>query len=264
MNLFKQQLAPIPAEAWDELNNRAALALESVLSARKVLSVQGPFGVDKQVVTTGRLVMNKAEANQPVKSGTYESKSLIETRNTFELSRWELDNILRGTRDIHLDPLDQAAKESALFEEKSLFHGHKEGKIDGLLKDATRFATLPSDSAGILKTIAEGVLHLEKNLAVSPFDLVVSEKLDLALNQIHGSKLLRELVEKVIGGQIVRSQVLEGALLLPSRHPDLELVIGQDYTLGYESHDAQTIRFFLMNSFTLNVHDRTLLVAFEY
>jgi len=264
MDLFKQNLAPIPQAAWEELNERAALALQSVLATRKALHIDGPLGLQKQVVTTGRLAMNKKATDQPVESGIYEVKSLIETRNTFELSRWELDNVLRGTKDIDLERLDQAAKASALFEENVLLYGHSEGQIKGLMNEALIKSKLPADSSGMLKAIAEGVMNLQKNLAQSPFDLVVSDKLELAMNQIHGSKLLRELVEKVIGGRIIRSEVIKGALLLPSDHADLEMIIGQDYTLGYDTHNSENIRFFLMNSFTLNVFDPSILVAFDF
>jgi uncharacterized linocin/CFP29 family protein len=47
----------------------------------------------------------------------YDNKSLVETRITFELSRWELDNLLRGAKDIELDALEDAAKEIARFED---------------------------------------------------------------------------------------------------------------------------------------------------
>jgi uncharacterized linocin/CFP29 family protein len=71
---------------------------------------------EKETATTGRLnILDNKSSN--VKLGMYDNKSLVETRITFELSRWELDNLLRGAKDIELDALEDAAKEIARFED---------------------------------------------------------------------------------------------------------------------------------------------------
>ena len=53
--MLYRDLAPITKEAWGEIDSRAAEVLKSYLSARKVVKVNGPKGLDYNVITEGRL-----------------------------------------------------------------------------------------------------------------------------------------------------------------------------------------------------------------
>lgn len=48
---------------------------------------------------------------------------LVETRIPFELDVVELNNVVRGAKDVDLGRLEAAAKKIALFEEKIVYHG---------------------------------------------------------------------------------------------------------------------------------------------
>ncbi len=263
MDMFKQALAPIPEKAWDEINERAEEVIKSVLTARKTLHVEGPGGLGTQVVTSGRLnLFDTGDKN--VDAGLYEAKSLMETRVTFELSKWELDNLDRGVDDVELDALEEAVKHLAEFEEDVLYNGNKNAMIKGLKPLAETKIDLKDDPQALLAGINEGMLALKHAFALPPHNLVVGEKLYQDLHRAHGAKLLKEIVENMIGGSVILSEQLKGGLLMPVDHDDLEMTIGQDYTIGYEAHDDENVRFFVMNAFTLRVLDETLIVSFDY
>ncbi len=44
MDMLKRNLAPISAEAWEEIDEQAAAVLKTHLSARRAVNVQGPMG----------------------------------------------------------------------------------------------------------------------------------------------------------------------------------------------------------------------------
>jgi len=259
MDLYKQNLAPIASEAWGEISERAEAVIKSVLSARRALHVVGPLGIDYTAVSTGRLNLIKDESDE-VNSGVYENISLLESRVNFKLSRWELDNILRGSKDADLEPLEEAALKLAKFEEKTIYYGNKQAKIPGLVASCGKTIELGSDSQMILESVVQAVLHLESKFAKKPFSLLASPKLMQSLNKIHGAKILKEIVESVIGGKVILANNLEGGLLLPNDHADLELTIGQDYTIGYQHHDSEFVQLFIMLSFLPRVVDNQLLV----
>ena len=52
------------------------------------------------------------------------------------------------------------------------------------------------------------------------------------------------------------------AFLVPYDHDDLELTIGQDFSIGYEAHDTKEVTLFLTESFTFRVLDGSLIVPF--
>ena len=55
MNILKRELAPIPAEAWAEIDAQATRSLKAILSARRVIDLSGPMGPDFPGVPEGRL-----------------------------------------------------------------------------------------------------------------------------------------------------------------------------------------------------------------
>lgn len=263
MDLFKQALAPMPKTAWDEINARAEHVINAYLTTRKTLKVEGPYGLDKTHVPTGRMTLIDSPKGSDVKGGLYDAVSLLETRATFELDRWELDNISRGAKDIDLTSLEEAVKRLVLYEENTLYNGNAQAKIKGLKDAAKNTLSLENNPQKILEKVAEAALLLKKAYATKPYHLIVGKTVYGYLNQLHGNRLLREIIEQMIEGQVVLSEVLEGALLLPAKHPDIEFTIGQDYTIGYESHDLKTIRFFIMNSYTMRVLDPNIIVKFD-
>ncbi len=264
MDIFKRNLAPIPQEAWDEINARAEDVINSFLTTRKSLKVDGPHGFSKTSISSGRLNLVDQKISKNVSIGLYDVKPLIETRIHFNLSRWELDNILRGTKDINLEPLEKAAQELALFEENVIYNGSKEAGIKGLITEAGHRFELEDSSQVILDKVAEAVCVLKESYVGMPFNLIVSGKLYKALNKIHGSKLLGDLVKKIIGGEIYVSKAIEGGLLIPVNHDDIEFTVGQEYTIGYENNDVKEVTFFIMNSYTLRVLDPNILVYFKF
>ncbi len=264
MDIFKQSLAPIPQEAWEEINARAEDVIAAYLTTRKSLEVNGPFGLDKTSVSTGRLSLVEVKKSDNVKIGLYETKSLLETRINFHLSRWELDNVLRGAKDIDLEPLEEAVKEVVLFEENTIYNGNEEAQIKGLFNEAGHVFKLEDNSQVILDQVSDAIVALRQSFVAKPYNLIVGNKLYKALNKLHGNKLLRQLIEGMIGGEVILSDVVKGGLLLPVKHPDIEFTIGQEYTIGYETHDNNDIKLFIMNSYTLRVLDPQILVKFEF
>lgn len=262
MDIFKRDLAPISDQAWEEINTRAEDVINSQLTTRKSLKINGPFGLSYTSVPSGRLdiIDNK---NSNINIGIYNNKNLMETRVSFNLSKWELDNILRGAKDIDLGPLEGVAKEIARFEDDVIYNGHKGGQIKGLLNEAGHLVDVKLESQDILSALSKTLIKLKNAFVRPPFNFVVGEDLYQALNVVHGSKLLKTIVEEMIQGQVIVSEVIKGGLLLPVKHDDIELTIGQEYIIGYESDDKDYVKLFLMNSFTLRVLDDQIFAKFN-
>ncbi|MFA5448749.1 MAG: family 1 encapsulin nanocompartment shell protein, partial [Sphaerochaeta sp.] len=57
MDFFKREIAPLTKRAWDEVEARAREVLLSRLSARRVVHINGPKGIDHTVISEGRLTV---------------------------------------------------------------------------------------------------------------------------------------------------------------------------------------------------------------
>ena len=83
--MLYRELAPISKEAWSEIDSRAVDVLKSYLSARKVVKVNGPKGLDFNVITERRL--GETENEEDVLFANYNVQPLTEARVEFEMKR---------------------------------------------------------------------------------------------------------------------------------------------------------------------------------
>lgn len=261
MDILKRNIAPLTEEAWNEIDEQAIEVLHSQLSARKAVHVEGPKGWDYTVVPEGRLTL--VDNEKDVKTGVYNSTPLVEARISFELDRWEMDNLVRGAKDVELEALEEAVKKLALFEEEAIYNGYEKGNIKGL-KNSSEQETLSfgEDAKTILEMIAKGMIMLQDAFVEKPYNLVVGDEAWKRINRESNNYPLVKQVEELIGGKVIYSHVVEGAILLPEDHDDLEMTIGQDYSIGYESHTDEKVRLFITESFAFRVLDPALIVNF--
>ncbi|AEV28983.1 uncharacterized protein, linocin/CFP29 [Sphaerochaeta pleomorpha str. Grapes] len=261
MDMFKRELAPLSLQGWKEIENRAKEILLTHLTARKVVKVLGPKGIDYTAVSEGRL---KLCDDGEVKAGFYMVKPLVEARVQFSLNRWEIDNLDRGAKDIDFGGLDKAIANLAEFEEKALFEGYELGGIKGLRQASTnKTLVLGNTAQETLAALTEGIIILKQHFATSPYALIVGTKTWISLHKDVAGLPLIERVERLLGGKVVHALTLEGALLIPFDDPSIEMTIGQDFALGYEMHDSKEVRLFATESFTFRVLDPKRIVPYK-
>ncbi|QNO15447.1 bacteriocin family protein [Alkalicella caledoniensis] len=261
MDMLKRSLAPLTQDAWEEIEQRAAQVLKTHLSARKVVKVDGPKGWDFSAVSWGRMDLIESE-NGEVNSGLYSVQPLMEARISFELDRWELDNIVRGARDIDLESLEKAAEKIASFEENAVYNGYEKANIQGMVEMADHTMEFGKEANEIMAAISKGILKLRDAYSEGPYTLIVGEEGWKYINTIVNGYPLKKIIENLLGTEIVYSKKLTGALLVPYNHDDLELTIGQDFSIGYEGHDTKKVKLFITESFTFRALDPSIIVSF--
>jgi uncharacterized linocin/CFP29 family protein len=57
---------------------------------------------------------------------------------------------------------------------------------------------------------------------------------------------------------------VDGALVVSLRGEDFELMVGQDLSIGYRSHDAETVTLYLEESLTFRAAGPEAAVALRY
>ena len=262
MNLLKRNLAPLTEEAWEEIDNRAAEVLKAFLSARRVVHVDGPKGLDYTAVPEGRLIDTSGNEGD-VQSGIYKIQPLTEAKITFSLDLNELDNLQRGAKDVEFGPLEEATRKMALFEDHAIYNGLENGAIKGIIQSAES-ETIPfgNDGKTIMDAVFQGRIYLQRAYASKPYTLVVGQEALKRIDTELDAYPLKKRIEDLLGTSIVFSPTLEGAIMLPYNHEDLEMTIGQDLAIGYVSHDNKTVELFITESFTFRVLDPDIIVNF--
>ena len=252
--MLYRDVSPVSQEAWNEIDDRAKEVLQAYLASRRVVSVSGPKGLDFNAVAEGRLA--DLGDTDGVYHGTYQNVPLMETRVEFEIDRWELDNVNRGAKDVDLAPLEEAMVKLALFEDKTVFD-----KLDEVMEHEE--LTFGENGKEVMHAISDAVITLKEVFVDGPYTLVVSPE---AYKRIHAESSgypLTKRIEKLIDGEIIINRAIEGAYLLPFNHDDLELTIGRDYSIGYQNHTNDKVRFFAKESFAFRVLDEAIYVKFN-
>ncbi|MBW6516310.1 MAG: bacteriocin family protein [Candidatus Cloacimonetes bacterium] len=253
MNNLRRNLAPISAEAWEQIEDQAKAGLISLLSARKIVDVEGPKGWDFAGIPTGRMKLVETPKDKQFCYGIRETLPIVEPRISFSLNIWELDNATRGAEDIELDNLVEAVKKIAFFEEKALYYGLKDAKIEGLLTANKESLTFPKEPSKWLAAITEGVLKMKDNAIEGPYALVLPPSVWKTVNYFAECYPLFPQIEDVLQGEIILSNFIDSGLLVSTRGGDFKMVLGTDFSIGYEHHTNKEVTLFLTESFTLQI-----------
>lgn len=262
MNILKKPLAPLTDAAWDEINEQATEILNSVLSARKFVDVSGPHGLDYGAVHTGRIEIGSND-NDTVQYGINQVLPLVESRAGFTLDIWELDNAARGAEDIDLEPMEEAARKMAAFEEKAIYYGLENAGIKGIKNQSEHEPVeFPEGTDELLNTLSTQLAIFKRHGIEGPYSLVVSESdWERLSGQVDGYPLHKQL-KHLLKGSIILSPFIDEAFLVSERGGDFRLTLGQDLSIGYHFHDKDTVELYFTESFTFQCFEPPAVLVF--
>jgi uncharacterized linocin/CFP29 family protein len=259
MSILRRSTSMISPQVWEELDEQAKRVFQSALSARKIVDFVGPKGWSYGAHPLGRLFVDPQQSD-PLKYGIHGVLPLVESRHSFWLDIWELDDITRGSRNPNLKPLEEAARAMAKFEEGIVYGGFEPAGIKGLTQagseDSIDFEIDEDEDAfgkRLLETLAAGLDKFRDRSVQGPFTLAACPSLWDTIYTRNECFPLSEKVKNITGGDIVRSTIEGTSYLLSRRGGDFEFVSGQDLSLGYDGREGTKVKFFFAESFTFNV-----------
>ncbi len=253
-------LAPIPTRAWGVIDGEARERLTPLLAARRVADWVGPGGWRHQVRPLGRTDALTALPAGTTAPGAQARRRrvlpLTEVRVPFTVDRTEIDDIQRGSDNPQFDDLDRAARAAALIETRAVFHGWPEAGIDGLVPSSPYpVADLGADVGRYPAVVARTVDRLRRAGISGPFHLSVGPEIYQRVVDTaeHGGYLLLDHLTRILAGQVIWAPGVDGAVITSARGGDFSLDVGQDWSIGYDHHDADTIHLYLEESLTFHV-----------
>ncbi len=251
MNNLHRELAPITDAAWAEIDEEARRTFRGSIAGRRVVDLIGPSGPDLAAVGTGHLSAVEAPV-QGVQARLHEAQHVVQLRVPFRISRQAADGVELGSRDSDWQPVKDAARAMALAEDQAIFRGAAGAGIEGIEPGSSNEPlAVPADVRDLTDVVSRGLTQLRLAGVGGPYSLLLSPGLFTAVSEItdHGFPV-REHIRRLIDGDIVWAPALEGALLLSTRGGDFELHLGQDLSIGYSSHDADSIELYCQESLT--------------
>jgi uncharacterized linocin/CFP29 family protein len=256
MDHLLRPLAPISERAWAEIDREATVTLKQFLAGRRLLDFSGPKGWDHVAETTGRVDELGSLRGGSVVAGARRAQPMLELRTPFEVSRRELEAIDRGACDADLDGVRQAAKRAAMAEDELVFHGFAAGGVRGLV-GATPLDPVPitTDYERYPRFVAQAMARLQDVGVGGPYAIALGPRCYTGVieeSEMGGYPVLEHL-RLILGGPVVRAQAVDGAVVLSIRGGDFEIVTGQDFSIGYQSHDADTVTLYVEETVTVRI-----------
>jgi uncharacterized linocin/CFP29 family protein len=249
-NLYRN-LAPVTDAAWTDIELEATRTFKRHIAGRRVVDVSEPGGPTTAAISTGRLTKVEAPA-EDVEAHLRASKPLVRLRVPFTLSRDEIDDVERGAQDSDWDPVKAAAKKLAFVEDHVIFEGYPAASIEGIRAASSNPSlTLPPNASQIPDTITKALSELRLAGVDGPYSVLLSADVytEVSETTAHGYPIL-EHINRLVDGEIIWAPAIEGAFVLTTRGGDFDLQLGTDVSIGYLSHDAQTVQLYLQETLT--------------
>ena len=256
MSHLLREHAPITEATWSVIDDEARERLAPSLAARKLVDFAGPHGWQYSATNLGR---TRAIADAPFDGVTAAQRRVlpvVELRVPFSLSRDELLDAARGAEDVDLAALDAAAQRIATAENRAVFHGWEAAGITGVAEASPHDAIqLGEDCERYPRHVARAVEALLRAGIDGPYGLALGpEPYTRVLETTeHGGYPLFDHLRKIIGGPLIWAPGVQGAVVVSQRGGDFALESGEDLSIGYDRHDADTVDLYLLESFTFRV-----------
>ncbi|GAA2040605.1 family 1 encapsulin nanocompartment shell protein [Catenulispora yoronensis] len=251
MNNLHRALAPVSDAAWRQIEEEARRTFTATVAGRRVVDVADAAGLQAAAVGTGhtRALPDPAAG---VQARARESRPYIELRVPFTLRRDQIDDVERGAADADWQPVKDAATRIALAEDRIVFEGNSATEVAGIRTLSSNPALeLPADPRQYPDVVSRALTTLRLTGVEGPYALLLSAEAYTAVSESvdHGYPIHSHLAN-LLEGDILWAPALEGALLLSTRGGDFALHLGQDLSIGYLSHDADTVQLYLQESLT--------------
>lgn len=256
MNHLLRPLAPISDSAWTLLDTEATERLTAALAARKLVDFSGPHGWEHSSTNLGRITPLASAPCEGITAVQRRVLPLAEVRAEFSVSLAELRDHDRGAVDVDLADLDDAAHRIARAENIAVLHGWSDAGITGIA-EASNHAVLRLGDHGDAypRAVARAVELLLRAGISGPYALALGrdEYTRVVETAEHGGYPLWDHLRQIVEGPIVWAPGVRGAIVLSLRGGDFLYDSGQDLSIGYDRHDAESVHFYLEESFSFLV-----------
>jgi uncharacterized linocin/CFP29 family protein len=262
MDNFYRELAPVTEVAWAEIELEATRTFKRHIAGRRVVEVSDPGGPVTAAVSTGHL-RDVKPPTEGVVAHLRESKPLVRLRVPFTLRRSDIDDVERGSQDSDWDPVKEAAKKLAFVEDRTIFEGYGAAEIEGIRQATSNLVLpLPEDARQMPDVISRALSELRLAGVDGPYCVLLSADVYTAVSETsdHGYPI-REHLNRLVDGDIIWAPAIDGAFVLTTRGGDFDLQLGTDVSIGYLSHDAETVALYLEETMTFVVYTAEASVA---
>lgn len=242
--------SPFGDEIWGRLDDVVVSAARGRLSGRRLLDIEGPYGLGiKSIPLADRLV---SDAGARLITADVLPIPLIET--TFTLGARDLATFEETGLALDMSPVAEAAIAAASAEDTLVFEGNKDLGVSGLLT-AKGVQTVTLGKWEEVGTAANDVIKAVTALDAAgfhgPYLLALAPGLYNMLYRLYpqGYQVEMQHVESIVGSSVIKAPgIKKGGVLIASGKQFASIVVGQDMRTGFIGPDDSDYKFKISES----------------
>jgi uncharacterized linocin/CFP29 family protein len=239
--------APIDEATWEALDKTMMAAAKPILTGRRILHVDGPYGLGLKAVPLSDPPVERAAITSGVLPLAFIHQSFMMSKR--DLAAFEKDGILLDTRGVAVAAMECAALEDAL-----VFQGTREAAGLMSVKGSNSvklgaWGEVGAAADDVIKaiTVLDGAgFHGPYVMALAP------ARYNLLLRRYaNGNATELEHLKTAVTEGVFKAPVLEsGGILLAAGRQYASIVLGQDMTVGFVGPVGERLEFTVSESLT--------------
>jgi uncharacterized linocin/CFP29 family protein len=257
MDYLNRRMAPFGDNIWQRIDEAAVTAARDILTGRRFLEVDGPYGVGLTSVEVGH--DDYCRQPSPDEAGAVMGRaiSVPMLRKDLRLSIRRVAAYQDMGQPPNLTPVEDAAEAVARREEEFVYYGQPDFRLLGLLTADGRAHHEGGDWGNIdqaLEDVLAAVNALDARSFRGPYALALAPSLYNGLfRRYAGTDMLQlEHLRRLCQRGVYKAPI-EGGVLVDPRVG--KIIIGQDLMAGYISQDGVHYQLYLSESVVLRLDE---------
>jgi uncharacterized linocin/CFP29 family protein len=258
MKFLNRESAPVGDKVWNVLDHVVVEAARSTVVGRRVLPVNGPYGLGFRAIkkTADSVLVAPEESVKEERAGLVSNAMLPipQIYFPFRLSLASVEAYQEHNQPLDLDGAFRAARACARQEDQLVFWGDESLGVAGLLslkgRHEVKIGSWDSPGAAIDDAI-KGLAHLDSHGFTGPYVLAVGPGLyNALLRKYPDSDVLQlEHLRSFVTKGIVKAPMLKnGGLLIDASVGLNDIVVGQDLITAFSGFDGLYYSFTVFES----------------
>lgn len=265
MSYMNRDTAGFSDELWERIDATAVAAARDILTARRFLAVEGPFGAGLTSVEVGAERYTRTSGESRAAAVASRAIGVPMLQQIFELSIRRVEGHLQLGLPLDLRPVADAAEAVARREEELIYYGLEEQGLAGLMTAEDRRTVACGawhDLEEALNDVLAAVDSLDANGFRGPYALALSPSRYTALfRRYEGSDTLQiDHLTRLCELGVFKAPIRDAVLVDP-RVGDVK--IGQDLRIGYSANDGIHYTLFASESLVLLLNEPAAICTLE-
>lgn len=255
---MSEHLVPLQTfspEILKKIKEAAVSAARDILSGRRIIDVEGPYGLGLTAVEVGNDDLCRQPAPDEASAVLSRALSLPMVYRRFSISKRRIAAFEEMGQPLNFRPAEDAAQAVAMREEEFVYTGQPDFHLQGLLNADGRNTLQGGDWSSVdqvLENVIGAVNILDNKGYRGPYGLALAPALyNNLFRRYPGSDLLQiEHLKRLCTRGIVKANIDGGVLVAKDVG---SIVLGQDLQIAYLSPDSAHENFAVTESLVLKI-----------